>query len=116
MVAPNEALCGPSSAALNVGFTWSLVGTATARDYAILLKAPYAFRITETTSKCESGTSTGTVKIDTVAVGGSAPSVSSSEESIQRTSANVVAKDSDVVVTFTAGAVDPQITIKGQRL
>lgn len=116
MPAPNEALCGPSSAALNVGFTWTFIGTSTARDYPIVLKAPYAFRITETTSKCASGSASATVKIDGTGVGGSAHSVSSSEETIARSSGNVVARDQDVIVTFGAGAVDPQITIKGQRL
>lgn len=116
MVAPNDALVGPSAGAASVGFTWSFIGTSTARDYPIILKAPYPFRITETVSKCASGTATGTVKVDGSSVGGSAHSVSSSEEAIVRTSSNTVAKDQDVIVTFTAGAVDPQITIKGQRL
>lgn len=116
MATPNEALCGPSSAAGNVGFTWTFIGTATARDYPILLKAPYAFRITETVSKCASGTSTATLKIDGTSLGGSAHSVSSTEEVIARSSSNTVGRDTDLIVTFTAGAVDPQITIRGQRL
>jgi hypothetical protein len=116
MAAPNEALCGPSSAALNVGFTWSFIGTTTARDYPILLKAPYAFRITETTAKGASGSAAATVKIDTVALGGSAHTVTSTEETFARTSSNVVSRDTDVIVTFAAGSVDPQITIKGQRI
>lgn len=116
MPQPNDALVGPGSAALNVGFTWTFIGTSTGRDYPILLKAPYPFRITETVSKCASGTATGTVKIDGSSLGGSAHSVSSTEEAIARSSSNVVSKDQDVIVTFTAGAVDPQITIKGQRI
>lgn len=116
MPAPNDALVGPSAGATSIGFTWSFIGTSTARDYPIILKAPYAFRITETVSKCASGTASATVKIDGTGLGGSAHSVSSSEETIARTSANVVSKDQDLIVTFGAGAVDPQITIKGQRV
>jgi len=115
MPSPNEVLCGPSSAAQSVGFTWTFIGTATARDYPIILKAPYGFRITETVSKCASGTDTATIKIDGSAIGGSAHSVSSSESAVTRTSSNVVAKDQDVIVTMAGGAVDPQITIKGVR-
>mgnify|MGYP000482297852 CR=1 FL=1 len=116
MAAPNETLCGPSSAALNVGFTWAFVGTTTARDYSIVLRAPYAFRITETTTKCVSGSASATIKIDGTGLGGSAHSVSSTEETIARSSANTASRDTDITVTFGAGAVDPSITIKGQRL
>ena len=116
MVAPNEALCGPSSAANTPCFTWTFVGTTTARDYAIVLRAGYAFRITETTTKCASGSASATVKINTTAVGGSAHSVSSTEETIARSSSNTVQQGDDVIVTFGAGAVDPQLTIKGQRI
>jgi len=116
MVAPNDALVGPSSGALNVGYTWSYIGTAAARDYPLQLKAPYASRITNVVSKCASGTSTATVKIDTVALGGTANSVSSTEQDQAHSTSNVVAAGADVVVTFTAGAVDPQITIKAVRL
>lgn len=98
-----------------VGFSWSFIGTSTARDYPIVLKATYPFRIDEVTSKCVSGTATATVKIDTVALGGTANSVSSSEQSQAHSSANSVPAGADVIVTLTAGAVDPQITIKGVR-
>ena len=114
MGTPNTALVGPTGND-KVGFTWSFIGTSTARDYPMVLKAPFPFRIREVTSKCASGTATATVKIDTVALGGTANSVSSSEQSQTHSSANYVAAGADVIATFTAGAVDPQITISGER-
>ena len=114
MPSVNGQLIGPADS-VDVGFTWSFIGTATARDYPIILKAPFPFRITEVVSKCASGTSTATVRIDTVALGGTVNSVSSSEQTQAHTSANLVSLSTDVVVSFTAGAVDPQITIKGLR-
>lgn len=118
MVAPNDALVGPSSGALSVGFTWSFIGTATARDYPLLLKAPYAFRVTNVISKCTSGTATATVKIDGTALGGTANSVSSTEQDQAHSSSNNVQKDQDLIVTFSSvsSPVDPIITIKGVRL
>lgn len=115
MVAPNTNLTGPVGNA-EVSFTWSFIGTTTARDYPIILKAGFPFRITEVTSKCASGTATATTKIDTVALGGTANSVSSSEQSQTHSSSNTVAAGADVIATFTAGAVDPQLTISGYRL
>lgn len=117
MASPNEALIGPNTGSA-IGFSWSFIGTATARDYPLVQKAPFAFRITEVTSKSTSGTATATVKIDTVALGGTANSVSSSEQSQTHTSANTVSADQDVIVTFSSvsSPVDPIITIKGVRL
>jgi hypothetical protein len=118
MVAPNEALCGPSSAALNVGFTWAFAGTIANGDYVVVMKAPYAFRLTETTCRSDSGTATATVKIDGTGVGGSAHSVSSTEETIARSSSNTVARDQDVTITIASSSscVNPRMTFKGQRL
>lgn len=118
MVAPNNALVGPSSAALSVGFTWSFVGTVPDGDYVIVMKAPYAFLVTETTGRSDSGTATATVKIDGTGLGGSAHSLSSTEEPIARTSSNTVSRDQDVIVTIASSSscVNPRITIKGQRI
>lgn len=99
-----------------VSVTWSFIGTSTARDYPLVLKCGVAFRITNVVSKCASGTATATVKIDTAALGGTANSVSSTEQDQVHASANTVAVGADVVVTFTAGAVDPQLTLIGYRL
>jgi hypothetical protein len=117
MATPNEALIGPNTGS-SIGFTWSFIGTGTARAYPLLLKAPFAFRITEVTSKCTSGTATATVSIDAVNLGGTANSVSSSEQSQTHSSANTVSAGQDVVVTLSSvtSPVDPIITVKGVRL
>jgi hypothetical protein len=102
---------------LPVGFTWSLIGTATDRVYTAVLKSPFAFKITSVTSKCTSGTATATVKIDTVALGGTANAVSGSEQTQAHTTNNNVAADQDVTVTFSSSSspVDPIITVSGYR-
>ena len=114
MPTTNDRLTGPQSNN-DMGIPWSFVGTATARDYALVLKAPFPFYIDAVASKCASGTSTATVKIDGVALGGAVNSVSSTETSQSHTTANFVDEGADVFATFTAGAVDPQLSLKCRR-
>jgi len=104
-----------------VGAGWSLVGTTVVADYTILFKAPFAFTINETSMICVSGSATATVKINTTnvtggtAIGGGSQSVGTTTTTVSRTSANTVNAGNSIVVTFTAGAVNPSVTIKGTR-
>jgi hypothetical protein len=106
---------------LPVGFTWSLIGTATDRVYTAVLKSPFAFKITSVTSKCTSGTATATVKIDATALNGNVSpmtnALSSSEVTNAPTSSYTVAADQDVTLTFSSSStpVDPVITVAGYR-
>lgn len=93
--------------------TFAFIGTSTARDYPLILKNSRPLVITSMVSKCASGTATATGKIDGVALGGTANAVSSSEVEQAQAAANVAASGTDVVVGLTAGAVDPQISLKG---
>lgn len=68
-------------------------GSVSDKDYTIFLEAPYAGTITSITTQSESGTCTLTGKIDGVALGGTANSVSTSKTTQNHSSSN----------TFTAG-------------
>jgi len=107
--------------ASTVGVCWSLVGTTVVGDYTVLFKAPFAFTIDETSMICVSGSATATVKINTTnvtggtAIGGGSQSVGTTTTTVSRTSANTVNSGDSIVVTFTAGAVNPSVTIKGTK-
>jgi hypothetical protein len=104
-----------------VGVCWSLVGTTVVGDYTVLFKAPFAFTVNETSMVCVSGSATATVKINATnvtggtAIGGGSQSVGTTTTTVARTSSNTVNAGDSIVVTFTAGAVNPSVTIKGTR-
>lgn len=87
------------------------------RDYRIVLKAAHGGTVTETTTRCVSGTATATFKVNTSALGGTANSVSSSEQSQAHASANTFAAGDDIVITISASAacVDMSFSIKYTR-
>jgi hypothetical protein len=84
--------------------TWNFQGTTADGDYILTLKAGFAMTITETTTKCTSGTATATFKINTTALGGTANSVSSSEQSQSHASSNSVSAGDDIVVTISSAS------------
>lgn len=94
-----------------------IFGALSNRDYTLVLKAPHAGTITETTTKCVSGTATATFKIGAVALGGTANAVSSAEQSQAHASANAFAAGDDIIVTISANAtcVDMSFMIKYSR-
>lgn len=73
-----------------------------AKDYKVLIKAPFAMTVTSVTTICTTGTATLTVKINSTALGGAANSVSTSEQSQSHSSANSVAVGDDIVLTFSS--------------
>lgn len=85
------------------------------KSYKIVVKSPIAFTITDVTTICASGTATLTVKINTTALGGTANSVSSSEESQSHASSNSVAVGDDIVLTFSSvsSCLDVSVMISG---
>lgn len=87
------------------------------KDYRLVLDAEVEREIFEVTTRSASGTCTATVKIDTTALGGSANSVSSSEQSQAHASANTWAVGSDLVLTVSANAacVDMSMTVRTRR-
>lgn len=79
-------------------------------DYRIVVKAPHGGTITETTTVSASGTCTLTFKINTTALGGTANSVSSSEQSQAHSSSNVFAAGDDIVLTISSNATCSKMT------
>lgn len=80
------------------------IGTVADKDYRIVLKAPHAGTITETTTRSESGTCTATFKVNTSALGGTANSVSTSEESQAHASSNTFAEGDDIVLALSSNS------------
>lgn len=86
-------------------------------DYRLIVNLPYAATITETTTRCTSGTATATFKINTTALGGTANSISSSEQSQAHSSSNAAVAGDDIVLTITSNSscVNLSFTIKFTR-
>lgn len=80
-------------------------------DYVIAVNLPYAGEITSVTTKCASGTCTLTTKINTTALGGTANSVSSSEDAQAHTTSNTFAVGDDIKLTASSNAVCLAMTV-----
>lgn len=74
------------------------------KDYRFVLNAAHAGTITETTTRSESGTCTATFKVNTTALGGTANSVSTSEQSQAHASSNTFAEGDDLVLTVSSNS------------
>lgn len=99
-------------------FMSGFIASPSNKDYRIVVKAAHAGTITETTTRSASGTCTATFKINTTALGGTANSVSSTEQSQAHSSANAFAAGDDIVITISANSscVDMSFTIKYTRV
>ena len=86
-----------------------------AKDYRVLLKAETAMTITAITTRTSAGTATVTGKINSTALGGTANSASTSEQTQAHSSANAVVAGDDIVLTVSAvsGAEDLAVSIVG---
>lgn len=73
-----------------------------AKDYRIALNLPYGGTITELTTRSEAGTATLTGKINTVALGGTANSVSTAEQTQAHASSNAFVTGDDIVLTLSS--------------
>lgn len=73
-----------------------------AKDYRIALNLPYGGVITSVTTRSEAGTATLTGKINTTALGGTANSVSTSEQTQSHASARTFAAGDDIVITLSS--------------
>lgn len=100
-----------------IDFISGLIPSLINQDYRLVINIPYGCTINETTTRCTSGTATATFKINTTALGGTANSVSSSEQTQTHSSANVVATGDDIVLTISANAscLNLSFTIKFTR-
>ncbi len=110
----NDAALAHVSQTVGASFVFKAPIDETVR---LIIKSPFAWTITETTTRTAAGTSTCTFAIDGVSLGGSANSASTSEQSQSHSSANVVAAGADLTVAFssTSGCSNLTITIAGTR-
>lgn len=90
------------------------IGAPADKSYTLVLKCPYGGTINETVTKSASGTCTATFKINTTALGGTANSVSSSEQTQAHASANTFVAGDDIVLTISSNSscLDMAFTIK----
>lgn len=87
------------------------------QDYRLVLDVPFAGTITKVTTRSASGTCTATVKINTTALGGTANSVSSSEQGQAHSTSNTFSAGDDIVLTVSSNSscADMSLTIKFTR-
>lgn len=87
------------------------------KSYTIALKMAHAGTVTETTTISASGTCTATFKVNSTALGGTANSVSSSEQSQAHASTNTFVAGDDIVLTVSSNSscADMSFSIKYTR-
>lgn len=102
--AGNTAFEAYTPVSTSIGAISGFIEYPSNKDYMIVIKAPYGGTITETTTRSTSGTCTATFKINTTALGGTANSVSSVEQSQLHSSSNVFAAGDDIVITISSNS------------
>lgn len=87
------------------------------KSYKIAVKMAHAGTITETTTISASGTCTATFKVNSTALGGTANSVSSAEQSQAHASTNTFVAGDDIVLTVSSNSscADMSFSIKYTR-
>lgn len=80
------------------------IDTVANQDYMFAIKLPFAGTIINTISKCTSGTATATFKVNTTTIGGTANSVSSTEQDQAHAATNTWVSGDDLVVTMSANS------------
>lgn len=106
-------LAGGSTETEDAGFTANYVGQLVNGTYTVVLKAPYAGRITETTTACSSGTGTFTFYINSVALNGTPNAVSSTEQSQVHTASNAFAVGDTItfILSDASTLINPSISV-----
>lgn len=87
-----------------------LIVTPADGDYRIVVNAPHGGTITNVTTISASGSCTLTVKINTTPLGGTANSVSTSEQSQAHASSNTFAAGDDIVLTVSSNSACSKMT------
>lgn len=106
-----------AAATSQIDFISGIIASVSDTDYRLVVKIPYAITITETVTRSTAGTCTATFKINTTALGGTANSVSTSEQAQAHASNNAAAVDDDIVLTISSNSAAENIsfTIKFTR-
>lgn len=102
----------PAIARTQVDWISGIIETPANTTYRILIDAPMAVTITEVVTRSASGTCTATWDIDGVSLGGTANSVSTSENAQAHSSANAVSAGSDIGLTITSNSSCSRMSFK----
>lgn len=89
-----------------------LIATVANQDYKLVVNCSFGGTITQVTTICVSGTATFTTKINTTALGGTANSVSTSEQSQTQSSSNVFVAGDDIVITASSNSACLRASVK----
>lgn len=84
--------------------------TPSNRTYLLVVNSAYAGTINSVTTKCTSGTCTLTAKINGTALGGTANSVSSTEETQTHSSGNAFVAGDDIQITVSSNSSCADLT------
>ena len=82
-----------------------------AKDYRVVINSALARTIASVTTKSSAGTCTLTVKINASALGGTANSVSTSEQTQAHSSANALSVGDDIVLTFSSVSAVENVSV-----
>ena len=80
-------------------------------SYTLVLNSAVDRTVTKITTKCVSGTCTVTGKINTTALGGTANSASSTEQSQAHATANEMVAGDDLVITISSNSTCRNLSI-----
>jgi len=118
---PHEVTAGQigalTSSSKITDFISGLIESPSNGDYVVLRNAPFAGTITSITTKSSDGTCTLTGYINSTALGGSANSVSDSEEEQEHSSNNTFAAGDDIKITVSSNSscANMEFTVKYKR-
>lgn len=98
-------------------FVSGYIKVPAAQTYLLVVEIPHGGTITSVSTKSESGTCTATFKVNTTALGGTANSVSSTQNDQAQASSNTFAAGDDINVTISSvsSCVGMSFTIKYTR-
>lgn len=99
-----QSLAGKASTTQTAIIASGVIEYPDDKDYKIIVKSPVAFTITAVTTICTAGTATLTGKINATALGGTANSVSTSEQEQSHSTSNAAAVGDDLVLTVSSAS------------
>lgn len=80
------------------------IGTVADQDYDLAIEVPFGGTIVNTTTKSTAGTCTATFKVNTTALGGTANSVSTTQDKQAHASSNTFSSGDDIRVTISSNS------------
>ncbi len=86
------------------------IGTVADQDYDLAIEMPFAGTITKVSTKSTTGTCTATFKVNTTALGGTANSVSTTQNDQTHGSSNTFASGDDIRVTVSSNSACANIS------